>query len=171
MELDSRILEGKRPLDCLDIDIAKTYIGQKGYLANCLLAYHDLESTDHQLVYATLKEVDSRRVIAFTDDFDGEHSYFLPEEWVKPEKKCRAYTLIEFIGDMNSGVLEPWIRMRPVRTNKECKFLYTGYQETKVGEYICLGCYQFDFISLFKNYEIYINGEWQPFGVLDEDKE
>ena len=71
---------------------------------------------------------------------------------------------------MNLG-LGPWIRMRPVGTNKECKFLYTGYQETEVGEYICLGCYQFDFISLFKNYEIYINGEWQPFGVIDEDKE
>ena len=31
MELDKRIIEGKKPLDCFDIDIAKQFIGKKGF--------------------------------------------------------------------------------------------------------------------------------------------
>lgn len=54
MELDKRIM-GKRPLDCVDSETAKEFIGEKGYFANCIQAFQDLESTDYQLVYATLK--------------------------------------------------------------------------------------------------------------------
>lgn len=172
MELDSRILEGKKPLDCFDTDIAKQFIGHEGYFCDHRSGFTNI----YNLVKDVLRDItpdDNYCEVYKTNCTSWE--YFLPEEWIKepeekPEKKYRAYTLKEFIGDMNLG-LEPWIRMRPVGTNKECKFLYTGYQETEVGEYICLGCYQFDFISLFKNYEIYINGEWQPFGIIDEDKE
>ena len=34
MELDSRIIEGKRPLTCSDVDIAKQFIGKKGYFSH-----------------------------------------------------------------------------------------------------------------------------------------
>ena len=92
MKLDKRIIEGKRPLDCLDVDIAKTYIGQKGYFAICLCAFQDLKSIDYHLTYATLKEVNSQKTMAFADDFDGdEFSYFLPEEWVQKEKPEPKY--------------------------------------------------------------------------------
>lgn len=168
MKLDSRILEGKKPLDCFDVDIAKQFIGKKGYFCDHRSGFTNISN----LVEDVLRDItpdDNYCEVYKTNCTSWE--YFLPEEWIKEpeesEKKYRAYTLKEFIGDMNLG-LGPWIRMRPAGTNKECKFLYTGYQETEVGEYICLGCYQFDFISLFKNYEIYINGEWQPFGVIDE---
>lgn len=172
MELDSRILEGKKPLDCFDTDIAKQFIGHEGYFCDHRSGFTNI----YNLVKDVLRDItpdDNYCEVYKTNCTSWE--YFLPEEWIKepeekPEKKYRPYSLEEFIGDVNLG-LEPWITMRHVGTNKECKFLYTGYQETEVGEYICLGCYQFDFISLFKNYEIYINGEWQPFGVIDEDKE
>lgn len=173
MELDKRILEGKKPLTCFDLEQAKDFVGKKGYFSHYIDNYADLKNT----VLGTLTSTGDtfhESFVCTEETFDNYYyEFFIPAEYVKPEepeKKYRAYTLKEFIGDMNLG-LEPWIRMRPVGTNKECKFLYTGYQETEVGEYICLGCYQFDFISLFKNYEIYINGEWQPFGVIDEDKE
>ena len=34
MELDKRIKEGKRPLDCFDVDIAKQFIGHEGYFCD-----------------------------------------------------------------------------------------------------------------------------------------
>ena len=173
MELDKRIIEGKTYLDCFDTEVAKGFIGKECYVTDGVASFANVDNLNK----AVLIEVDDENIKPYTLEntrWRYSSNFILPCEWVKkpeePEKKYRAYTLKEFIGDVNLG-LEPWIRMRPVGTNKECKFLYTGYQETEVGEYICLGCYQFDFISLFKNYEIYINGEWQPFGVIDEDKE
>ena len=181
MKLDSRIVEGKKPLTCFDVEQAKEFLGKECYFSNCKSHYKNLSAFEK---FVSLTDYCIGELTAIMDlgdrvfDVDqqcNEFRYCLPCEWVKepeekPEKKYRAYTLKEFIGDVNLG-LEPWIRMRPAGANKECKFLYTGYQATEVGEYICLGCHQFDFISLFKNYEIYINGEWQPFGVIDEDKE
>lgn len=173
MELDKRI---KSINDIQSVlNSTKDSEGKVGYLAKSIRDFKDLSKCKYGTVDVYRK--DDKCFCHFMKFSSGIYTtwypYFIPEDDLlpkEPEKKYRAYTLKEFIGDVNLG-LEPWIRMRPVGTNKECKFLYTGYQETEVGEYICLGCYQFDFISLFKNYEIYINGEWQPFGVIDEDKE
>lgn len=173
LKLDDRIF------DIADIKTVITAdendVGKMGYFANSIHLFKNLEGLDGikygKLIY--LSDLDyggDKSDKCFVCSNQWAYRYFIPEDALKseePEKKYRAYTLKEFIGDVNLG-LEPWITMRPVGTNKECKFLYTGYQETEVGEYICLGCFQFDFISLFKNYEIYINGEWQPFGVIDE---
>lgn len=169
MELDKRIIEGKKPLDCFDAkDARKQFIGKKGFFGAHESQFMDLDSCP-KCVLDELKEVDNYAESPFMTSCNHCYRFFLPEDWVQPkEEKYRAYTLEEFIGAMNLGVLEPWIRMRPVGSNKECKFLYTGYQETEAGEYICLGCFQFDFISLFKNYEIQdINGKWHPFGVKE----
>lgn len=173
MELDSRIIEGKRPLDCVDSETAKEFIGENGYFANCIQAFQDLESTDYQLAYATLKEVDSQRVIAFTDDFDGEYSYFLPEEWVKePEKKYRPFTLAEWIGQHAIGDV---IRYRCKSQKIELRHLYAGYgygigtdiKNTTSGT-LTLGVASYTMDYLLEDYEIEVNGEWLPFGVVDE---
>lgn len=172
MELDKRIEALTDILSvtagCHDWEL----MTKKGYFANTIFDFRDLKRLCAYGEYAGWREHNQCFLCKQAGD-ETYYSYFLPESRLlpkEPEKKYRAYTLKEFIGDMNLG-LEPWIRMRPVGTNKECKFLYTGYQETEVGEYICLGCFQFDFVSLFQNYEICINGEWQPFGMIDEDKE
>lgn len=166
MELDKRIKEGKKPLTAFDVMESK-FIGADCYFSDKATDFGDLSNCQ----VGTLVSRDGMTGV-FNATKNNSYAYFdycLPCEWVeeKKEAKYRPYSLEEFIGDVNLG-LEPWIRMRSVGTNKECKFLYTGYQETEVGEYICLGCYQFDFVSLFQNYEICINGEWQPFGVLEE---
>lgn len=169
MELDKRIM-GKRPLDCVDSETAKEFIGEKGYFANCIQAFQDLESTDYQLVYATLKEVDSQRIIAFTDDFDGESSYFLPEEWVKePEKKYRPYTVMEFIKEYPIG---SHLHFRPKNDSMEMHRLIDGYNDCLNGAgtlFMCGAMYSMS--ELYDNYDIFKDGEWQPFGVIDEDKE
>ena len=153
MELDKRIKEGKRPLTAFDVMESK-FIGTDCYFSDKASDYGDLSNC--QIGRLLSRDGMTGVFNATKNNSYANFDYCLPCEWVEEEKKepkFRPYSLEEFIGDVNLG-LEPWITMRPVGTNKECKFLYTGYQETEVGEYICLGCYQFDFISLFKNYEI-----------------
>ena len=166
MELDKRIIEGKKPLTAFDVMESK-FIGTDCYFSDKPSDFADLSRC--QVGKLMSLDAVSGMFGASKNNSYAVFYFCLPCEWVeeKKEAKYRPYSLEEFIGDVNLG-LEPWITMRPVGTNKECKFLYTGYQETEVGEYICLGCFQFDFVSLFQNYEICINGEWQPFGVLEE---
>lgn len=163
MDLDKRIKNNHRPLCVIDIKWAMGFIGKNGFFADAINCFGNLSECQN----GKLVNAEDNKIHPFECDNEWNYMFFIPEEWVEKEEQYRAYTLEEFIGDMNLGGLEPWIRMRPVGTNKECKFLYTGYQETEAGEYICLGCFQFDLISLFRNYEICINGEWQPFGVKE----
>ena len=165
MELDKRIKNNHRPLCVIDIKWAMGFIGQNGFFADAINCFSNLSECQSGLLIS----VKDKKLHPFECDNGWNYTFFIPEEWVEPkEEKYRAYTLEEFIGAMNLGELEPWIRMRPVGSNKECKFLYTGYQETEAGEYICLGCFQFDFISLFKNYEIKdFDGKWHPFGIKE----
>lgn len=171
MDLDKRIKNNHRPLCVIDIKWAIGFIGKNGFFADAINCFGNL-SECHS---GKLVSVEDKKILPFKCDNGWTYSFFIPEEWVEPkEEKYRAYTLEEFIEAMESGLFESWIKMRPVGSKKECEFLYTGYQETEAGEYICLGCFQFDFISLFKNYEIPdLNGKWHPFGVLvlDEKKE
>lgn len=175
MELDKRIKAIADIQSVTDGCHDWEFMTKKGYFADRIVNFQDLSKCEYG-TYVDYREHDKCfhcevNLPDGTTDYNW-FSYFIPEDRLlpkEPEKKYRAYTLKEFIDDVNLG--EPWIKMRPVGTNKECKFLYTGYQETAAGEYICLGCFQFDFVSLFQNYEICINGEWKPLGVLDEEKE
>lgn len=165
MDLDKRIKNNHRPLCVIDIKWAMGFIGKNGFFADAINCFENLSVCQSGLLIS----VRDKKLHPFECDNRFNYTFFIPEDWVQPkEEKYRAYTLEEFIGAMNLGELEPWIRMRPVGSNKECKFLYTGYQETEAGEYICLGCHQFDLVSLFKNYEIKgIDGKWHPFGIKE----
>ena len=165
MKLDKRIKDGRRPLDCVDVDTAKNYIGKKGYFANCLGTFQDLESSNSEdpLKYATLKKVDMHRLTAFTDDFDGESSYFLPEEWVKkPEKKYIPYTLNEWIEQHEIGDI---IHYRS-KYGTELRHMYLGTRHKLESVKITLGDSSYSLERLFEDYEIEVDGEWRPFGVL-----
>jgi len=179
MKLDPRIIEGKRPLDCLDVDIAKIYIGQKGYFAICLCAFQDLKSIDYHLTYATLKEVNSQKTMAFADDFDGdEFSYFLPEEWVKePEKKYRPFSIEDWKLKHSIGetVLYRY-KGTYCGDHSEAELAYLGYikpldgitDEAGKGQ-IVLGNNAHGLQNLFDDYEIWVDGGWKPFGIEIEE--
>ena len=176
MKLDPRIIEGKRPLDCLDVDIAKPYIGQKGYFANCLCAFQDLKSIDYHLTYATLKEVNSQRTMAFADDFDDdEFSYFLPEKWVQekePEPVWKPYDIESWEKQYDIGDTVEY-RRKELEITKVVAYL--GYERNTSGKIlILLGDLWYTFEELFENYEIhdyrYNNNhrvEWRPFGYQE----
>ena len=85
MNLDPRIIEGKRVLTPFDITEAKEFNGKTGYFSNVTDDFKHLENAAHGVLELTFGETPYR----YTDD-EGITSnsgclYFLPEEWVRKE--------------------------------------------------------------------------------------
>ena len=174
MELDKRIKEGKRPLDCFDVDIAKQFIGHEGYFCDHRSGFTNI----YNLVKDVLRDItpdDNYCEVYKTNCTSWE--YFLPEEWIKePEKKYRPYTLAEWIDQHEIGEV---IHCRNEH-KQEFHVMYTGYvidngeediQDIRTTGRIMLINMGYLLQELFERYEICINGIWQPFGVIDKDKE
>ena len=85
MNLDPRIIEGKRVLTPFDIREAEQFNGQLGYFSNVTNDFMRLENAAHGVLDLTFGETPYR----YTDD-EGITStsgclYFLPEQWVRME--------------------------------------------------------------------------------------
>jgi len=177
MELDKRIKKGKRPLTCFDLKEAEQFIGKKGYFAHCIDYYADLKNT----VFGTLSSTedgDHSSFVCTEETFNNYYyHFFIPEDWVlpevKPEKKYRAFTLAEWIDRHEIGEV---IHCRNEH-KQEFHVMYTGYvidngediQDIRTTGRIMLINMGYLLQELFERYEICVNGEWQPFGVIEDD--
>ena len=181
MELDKRIKEGKRPLTCFDLKEASDFVNKTGYFANEFDYFSDLSKATEccsEIYYGKLYGIKENKRCVFkylSTDYSRESSYrfFIPEDWVLPEeKKYRPYTLAEWIDQHEIGEV---IHYRNKSEGIEFRHMYMGYAFGKgkditkinVGT-VTLGVANYSFNYLFEDYEIEINGEWRPFGVLDE---
>ena len=170
MKLDSRILEGKKPLTCFDLEQAKDFVGKKGYFSHYIDNYADLENT----VLGTLSSTGDTFHESFCcteETFDNYYyEFFIPAEWVKEhEKKYRPFTLAEWIDQHEIGEV---IHYRSKSGEMELRHMYLGTRHSqgikKIILKITLGDVSHTLDYLFEDYEIEVNGEWQPFGVLEE---
>ena len=168
MELDKRIIEGKKPLDCFDAEneeLMKSFLNKKGYFSNNLENFCLLDGCFKRLLSNVFKKVKS----CFNDDEGRDWKFFLPVEWVKePEKKYRSFTLTEWINQHEIGDV---IHYRSKLDGIEAHVMYMGTYHHKNKGTIVLGVASYTLDCLFEEYEIEINGEWQPFGVLVEEEE
>ena len=173
MELDERIIKGKKPLDCFDAEnkeLIKPFLNQEGYFSNNLENFCLLDGCFKRLLINVFKE----RKSCFNDDEGRDWKFFLPVEWVKePEKKYRPYTLAEWVDQHEIGEV---IHYRDKDYKQQFHVMYSGYiidngediQDVRTIGRIVLMFTGYFLEELFKDYEICINGEWQPFGVLEE---
>lgn len=172
MKLDSRIIEGKRPLSCFDTVEADKFIGEQGYFSDNIEAFSNMSNlTKDVLKTVSLSENDQMPYRTKITSW----KYFLPEQWAKKtEKKYRPYSLEEFLAIFNIGDLM-------VFKGKGCcdevkVAMFSGYitdveridDKTPGACEIMLGCFHYSLFSLFEDFERFYNGEWQPFGVIDE---
>ena len=173
MDLDKRILPGKRPLTCFDTEEAKKFIGEKGYFCNNLSRFCYLNScTPAYLRNIFVHNNESCFEASRIDWPNTNYKYFLPAEWLKPEKpegKWRPFTLDEFVKrfDLEVGTRVFLIRSKTIPVNQR-RLLLTGIIQDKdpcvCGVYLG-GCY-FRFSDLFDMYEVrFGKNDWQPFGV------
>lgn len=175
MELDKRIIEGKKPLDCFDAkDARKQFIGKKGFFGAHESQFIDLDSCP-KCVLDELKEVDNYAESPFMTSCNHCYRFFLPKEWVKEPEKYRPYTLAEWIDQHEIGEV---IRFRNT-CNQEFNVMYLGYiidtnddiEDVRTKGQIMFVSTPYTLQELFERYEIEINGEWKPFGIEVKEKE
>ena len=182
MKLDSRIIKGKRPLTCFDTEQAKEFLGKECYFSNCKVHYKNLsafekfESLTDYCIGTLTAIMDLGDRVFDVDQQCKEFRYCLPCEWVKseePEKKYRPYTLAEWVDQHEIGEV---IHYRDKDYKQQFHVMYSGYiidEGEDIQDVRTIGRIVFMFTAyfleeLFKDYEICINGEWQPFGVIEE---
>lgn len=168
MKLDSRIKDGKKPLDCFDTEIAKQFIGKKGLFGVHKSQFMNLD-TCPKCVNEILNKIDNYDECSFVTSGNYAYMYFLPEEWVKePKKKYRPYTVMEFIKYYPLG---SHLHFRLKDGTIEMHRLVDGYNDCKNGSGTLFMCgVLFSMSELYDDYEIFKDGEWQPFGVIDDEK-
>ena len=174
MELDKRILPGKRPLTCFDTEEAKKFIGEKGYFCNNLSRFCYLNSCTPAYLRNIFVHNESCFEASRIDWPNTDYKYFLPAEWLKPEKqenKWRPFTMDEFVKrfDLEVGTRVFLIRSKTIPVNQR-RLLLTGIIQDKDPDLcgIGLGPYFFKFSELFIFHEVkFGKNDWQPFGVED----
>ena len=158
MELDKRIINGKRPLTCFDIEEAEKYIGKLCYMCDEYNLFYQLNLIEP----AILMGVEDCE-IPFHNGQDKQAEFCLPCEWVTEEKQFRPCTLDDFglhIGDL--------IRFRRKDDhNIEVCTMYMGYMKNNGIVKVMLGNTYYSLEELFDNYEWFDkdSNTWEPFGV------
>lgn len=177
MNLDSRILEGKKPLTCFDLKEAEKFEGKEGYFSDRPRDFADGEISIEQCATKGILELDKRSdkcpYINKTTCLD--YPYFLPAEWVKPEEHeeiYRAFSLNEFselyaIGDVVT------FRLKDCEVIEQSMLIgfQSSHDEDIPGDgYVLIGNCRYGFMELFNNYELEYLDHWQPFGIEVEEK-
>lgn len=168
MELDKRIIKGKKPLTAFDVMESK-FIGTDCYFSDKATDYGNLSNCQ----VGTLLSRDGMTGVfnATKNNSYANFDYCLPCEWVKKEPKYRPFSLAEWIEQHEIGEV---ITFRN-RQGQVFHVMYTGYvvekgediQDIRTTGRIMLINIGYFLENLFKDYEICINGEWHPFGVKE----
>ena len=177
VSLDKRIKSIDDVQTCLCYD--DSYIGERGYFASDLCDLSDLSCCSHDTLAQIISDGAGDDIFRTPHDVDYDNwgsRFFVPERLLRPvEKKWRAYTLAEWVEQHEIGEV---IRFRNSQ-NQEFNVMYTGYvidhgedvQDIRTTGRIMLINMGYFLEELFKDYEICINGEWQPFGTEVKENE
>ena len=156
MKLDTRIMSGKRPLTCFDVEEAKAFIGKECYFTNNLREYADLTTVTAKRILGNVEDH------FYAEQYSGMYAYCLPCDWVTEEKKYRPYTIEEFC---NEG-FEIVVFREKNRPSHESHVRYNGYRKYDNVYKVILGNISYTLSDLFEDFE-YLDddGTWKPFGA------
>lgn len=165
MELDKRIIKGKKPLTAFDVMESK-FIGTDCYFSDKATDYGNLSNCQ----VGTLLSRDGMTGVfnATKNNSYANFDYCLPCEWVKKEPKYRPFSLAEWIEQHEIGEV---IHYRSKLGEIELCQMYLGTRHSQgiknIIVKITLGNESHTLDYLFEKYEIEVNGEWHPFGVKE----
>ena len=163
IDLDKRIIKGKKPLSAFD-ELESKYIGTDCFFSDKPSDFADLSNC--QVGKLMSLDAVSGMFGASKNNSYAVFNYCLPCEWVKEEKKepkYRPYTIDDFLKKFKLG--DSIILKRKDKNAYEVA-LFTGYYDKG----IYLGAYDCKLEYLFSDYELGVNyDEFVPFGVLEDD--
>ena len=174
MELDSRIKAGKRPLTCLDIEQAKEFEGKPCLFSDGYSNYKNIqEYTKYYPQRKGILNFEKAEPLVngdyiFRNANEGAcYCLVLPLEWIEPKTpEFEPYTLDTWGQDFKPGdVVFFRGKEDEPKENNYYKCMYLGHLENENNRIlIILGCWLFAFDELIDSFEIYRNGNWEPFG-------
>lgn len=168
MQLDSRIIEGKKPLTCFDTEEAKQFLGKWGYFNNNLNRFCYLKNCNRGCLRNIFVQ-NEKCFVSISDYPDTDYKYFLPAEWVKNEPEWRPYLIDDWLQEHNFGDM---IEFRTKTNHIEITAMFIGMDSgPQNGETrIMLGGGAYSFDLLFEHYELIDKTHdgkfaWRPFGI------
>lgn len=166
IDLDKRIIKGKKPLSAFD-ELESKYIGTDCFFSDKPSDFADLSKC--QVGKLMSLDAVSGMFGASKNNSYAVFYFCLPCEWVEEKKEAKYRPFkdhAEYKEYLNDGIIESWIQIREKLTGEVSELMYVGGS----GAIICLGAYSFDLNKLFYDFELFneSTGEWQPFGVLEE---
>lgn len=168
MELDKRIIEGKKPLTAFDVMESK-FIGTDCYFSDNASDYGDLSNC--QIGILLSRNVITGAFNATKNNSYANFNYCLPGEWVeqKSEINFEPYNLVTFENEFNIGDIVTFRgKSNTDRAGSYYKCVYSGYrffsEKGSTNTILIFGLWGFSLSELFDLYEINRDGKWQPFG-------
>lgn len=147
MELDKRIKEGKRPLNCFDTEQAKQFIGKKCYFSDDARDFMNLDKADGDTLFyvAELQNIWTAEEYCFADN-SNDWRYILPVEFVngqetdqKSKINFEPYTLETFEKEFNIGdVVVFREKDDDSAEGKYYKCVYSGYIQKPENKFLIL---------------------------------
>lgn len=170
IELDDRILDGKKPLTAFDEELAKDFIDKECYFSNDAIDFGNVVLNCQKGRLLSIGELTGVFFGTTKNNSYARFNYCLPTEWVKeekkePEKKFRPYTKDEFLNKFECG--KPIIiRHKDDHINMFIETMSSVRIDNYMDDvYVRLYERVFDLKELFDEFEWQkSNGEWQPFG-------
>lgn len=173
MELDSIIIEGKKPFTCLDIEQAREFEGKLCLFSPLLGNYKNISEYSEYPQYTGILTIRDKFDSPMSEECpyrNGNDGYFyefaLPLEWIKePEPpEYEPYSVMEFIKEYPIG---SHVHFRPKDGIMEMHRLVDGYNDCKNGAgNLFLSGRWCSMTELYNDYEIYRDGNWEPFGKI-----
>ena len=161
MEYDKRIKQFTIFTPFSSYDECAQFLGENVYCTDELYNYHDLNHTKYEkLVKISNIPTTSLR---FECESGIDYKFMIPEKFVDSSKHYREMRLDDF---EDNEPLDEWVTMRRKIDGRVYNLRFNGYHaagELKI--IVCLGAYAYTCKQLFDEFELNVNGNWQPFGI------
>lgn len=161
MEYDKRIKQFTIFTPFSSYDECAQFLGEYVYCTNELSNYQNLKNTKcEKLVKISDITTTSLR---FECESGIDYTFMLPEKFIDLGKHYREMRLDDF---EDNEPLDDWVTMRRKIDGRIYNLRFNGYHaDDELKTVLCLGSYAYTCKELFDNFELNVNGNWQPFGI------
>lgn len=163
MDLDPRIKDRSYIFDCFSSKLASKYIGKVCYLSNDIAKFSDLDNVDIDI--DTLKDISEEHFYGSGKRF----AFCLPFEGVKEkENEYKPFDSETFEKRYNLGIsIIKYRRKGAYNLVYKAIVEATTFNEKTKEFFVYIRGLSYTLDELFKDYELFEDGEWKPFGIKE----